>query len=114
MGQYIVKLHDRYLIWSTIVDAPVTFGMTLDELRQHTKEEYGQQGLRELPKRLERVELHGVSAMSAQSSEELISFNRAGPDESALTIDEVYTAYCLQQPIRDGWVVPTCEALADT
>jgi len=107
MPRYIVKLHDHYFEWSTIVDAPVTFGMTLDEFTEYYEAEYGHDGMRDLPERLARVEEYGTSGLCGQTPNDLISgYNRAGPDECYLTLNEVYLAYCLHQPILNGWLVP--------
>jgi len=108
MPRYIVKLDDYYLEWSTVVDAPVTFGMSLDGFRVYYQAEYGNAGLPVLMKRLERVESKGISSLIHESADDLLTFNRAGPNESTLTRDEILTAYCLMKPIRDGWMVPTC------
>lgn len=52
MPRYICKLQDGdtayYMEWSTVVDAPVTFGMTLEEFMEHYREEYGKRGLMEM------------------------------------------------------------------
>lgn len=56
MGRYILKIKDHYLEWSTVVDAPVTFGMLLPEFKEYYRDEYGRDGYRELKHRLERVE----------------------------------------------------------
>lgn len=41
MGRAIIKLNDGkrdwYLEWSTVVDAPVTYGMSLKGLKAHEK-----------------------------------------------------------------------------
>lgn len=78
-----------YFEWSTIVDAPITYGLSLDEYKQYYKEEYGLLSFEhELPQRLERVEKTGTSAFN-DSVEDIISFNRAGPKESCLTKEEL-------------------------
>lgn len=50
MGRFLIRLDGdegpRYLEWSTIVDAPVTFGMTREELATHYRDEYGRAGRR--------------------------------------------------------------------
>lgn len=56
MGRLIAKLGNHYLEWSTVVDAPVTFGMTLEEFREHYREQYGAASMAELEQRLARVE----------------------------------------------------------
>ena len=93
MGQHIVKLEGKYLLWSTIVDAPITYGMTLTELKAYVKEESGNEGLRELPKRLERVEQKGTSALNRDSADDTIWLNRAGKDETRLTRAEFVATY---------------------
>ena len=103
MGKYIIKLGDYYLEWSTVVDAPVTYGMTLDEFKGYYEWEYGQQGMYTLPGRLERVEEKGTSCYDDSDVDATIIGNRAGPDETELTKDEIYRAYCLRQPVR-GWI----------
>jgi len=110
LPRYIVKINpttdpdgDRYLEWSTVVDAPVTYGMTLDEFKDYYRSEYGADGMRRLPERLERVEKKGLSAIDYSNLNELLVANRAGPNETYLTTKEIYTAYCLNKPIREGW-----------
>lgn len=107
MGRYIVKLNEYYFEYSTVVDAPVTFGMSLDEFKGHYRREYGALGMNGLDERLRRVEQNGTSCRLENNTPELVmSDNRAGPDESRLTLNEIYKAYCLRLPIRDGWLVP--------
>ena len=110
MGKFIIKMEDYYLEWSTITDSPVTFGMALDEFKEYYQAEYGRSGMRDLEVRLERVKEHNSSAhRSAYWPPRLFGYNRAGPNESQLTEEEIYRAYCLRKPIRDGWLVPTSE-----
>lgn len=106
MGRFIVKLREHYLEWSTIVDAPITYGMTLDELKEYIRDEYGNEGMEQLPARLERLEAKGTSALHEQSAESAIWLNRAGPDESTLTMMGIYRHYCLDEPVQDEWIVP--------
>lgn len=103
MPRFIVKFKDKYMIFSTIVDAPVTYGMTIGELEDYVRMTHGQSGLDDLPKRLERVERYGSSSMGKRSAEDVMGFNRAGPNEDCLTMEEIYQAYVLRKPIRDGW-----------
>lgn len=104
MGRAIIKLSEYYLEWSTIVDAPTTFGMKLDEFKKYYRQRYGTEGMKELPERLERVEKKGTSFHEDTSYKETIRGNRAGPDESKLSEAEIVKAYCLQKPIRNGWI----------
>lgn len=106
MGRYILKIHDHYLEWSTVVDARVTSGMSLDEFTAYYQNEYGRSEMHQLPARIARADATGTSALDGKSLEKLVSYNKAGPRGSKLTLAEIYTAYCLDQPIRDGWKVP--------
>jgi hypothetical protein len=103
MPRLIVKKKDYYLEWSTIVDAPVIFGRSLEDFKKYYKEEYGNAGMLSLPDRLSRVEGKEISAQGYDVNE-LIEFNRSGPEESCLTMDEIYSAYCLRKPIRNNWL----------
>jgi hypothetical protein len=84
----------KYLEWSSIVDAPVTYGMTLQELRAHIEREQGRQGLKYLDQRLARVEATGTSLHGGTTLEELIEWNRAGPNETCATLAEIVAIYC--------------------
>ena len=112
MGKFIVRMQDCYLEWSTITDSPITFGMALGEFKEYYQDTYGRRGSWDLQIRLERADEHGSSAhRSRYWPPDLFSGNRAGPNESELTEDEIYKAYCLQEPIRDGWTVPCADEL---
>ena len=93
MGRFIIKLKDLYFEWSTIVDAPVTYGMTLDELREYIKEEYGNEGLEQLPQRLERVKQHGTSEYLCKSVEDICTVNHAGENEECISLEQIYELY---------------------
>jgi len=92
MGRAIIKIKDKYFEWSSIVDAPVTYGMNEEELKSYIKGMYGEKGLRELPARLVRVEETGTSFIGS-SLEDIIPFNRAGANEENLTKEEIYQIY---------------------
>lgn len=101
MPQYIMKLHDEkfaqdyYLIWSTIVDAPVTYGMSLDELKAYYQKKYGDDGMIELEERLQRVEAKGISAHPPfDGIESYFKYNRAGENETLLDKEGILERYC--------------------
>lgn len=106
MPRYIVKLtdagRDYYLEWSTIVDAPVTSGMSLKEFRSHYQQEYGREGIRGLDERMNRVESTGTSSHHHDSAEDTISCNRAGDGETRLTMEQIIDHYCRGNPIQRG------------
>ena len=95
MGRYIVKLDKYYFEWSTVVDAPVTYGLEKDDFLAYYKEEYGRAGMTELPARLERVELRGHSAMVTYGVDDLIADNRAGDNEECLSKEEIIAKFVI-------------------
>ncbi len=100
MPTYILKMsgegRDFYLEWSTVVDAPITQGMSLDEFKAYYQKEYGDRGMRDLPERLERVERTGCSAM-VESLDDVLSINYAGDDGETITKEEIFKKYCLDK-----------------
>ena len=98
----ILKLEGKYLVWSSIVDAPITYGMTLDELREYWREEYGRSGKDDLERILPRVESHGFSSPRYSSFADVIEGNRAGENESELTLDEIVEKYVRNPPSEDA------------
>lgn len=99
MARLIVEFGDRYLEWSTVVDAPVTSLMTLDELTAHIEKKYGARGLAELPGRLARVAKFGTSSGLGTTKENLLRVNRAGDNESSIT-SEAEMAAQYSEPIN--------------
>lgn len=75
MGQYILNRGDAYNIWSDVVDACFfESALTIDQLREHIRDEFGPQGLEQLPARLERAHKTGCSALAGGTVEELARF----------------------------------------
>lgn len=99
MARTFIKLVDEstkteyYLVWSSIVDAPVTKGMTKQELIEWIKEKYGSEGLKTVD--FERLEELGTTNRFDKSAKETISFNRAGELESKISYKEIIKRYCL-------------------
>ena len=98
MSRYICKFEDHgksyYLEWSTIVDAPVTNGMSLDEFKAYYAGRYDTVGTRGLDERLERVEAKGTSSQIHDSLDQLIAHNRAGPKEENISKQQIIKLYC--------------------
>ena len=106
MSWIIVKVRDKYLVQSTVVDAPITFGMTLDELLDFYMEEMGRSCV-ESPsfhQSLRRLASYGTTCLLYKSAEETLEGNHAGPNGEELTFEEIYKAYVLREPIRGGWL----------
>ena len=102
MSRIIIKLDGKYLEWSTIPDAPVTYGRTLEEFKQYYSDQYGPGGRAGLEERLKRVEETGTSSVRYKSVNELIEFNRAGRAETRLTVEQIIGFYCCHPQDRRG------------
>src|ERR1700761_5553495 len=101
MPCYIMKLTDSeekkdyYLEWSTIVDAPITWGLSLQSFKAYYRKKYGSQGMADLPMRLERVEKGGISAYSPfDVLEAYFEFNCAGPRGAVASKEYILENYC--------------------
>jgi len=77
--------------------------MNREEFEEYYRQKYGESGMKELKSRMIRVEKKGTSFFDDKSAEDTLLCNRAGPDEKKLTPDEIYKAYCLREPILNGW-----------
>lgn len=98
MGRCLIEVAGKYLEWSTVVDAPVTYGMTEDELRDYYAREYGGEAVRRLPETLERVRARGTSSYVSRSREETIARNRAGENGEEISLSEIARRYCGESP----------------
>lgn len=106
MARYIIKLTDGvgadwYLEWSSIVDAPVTYGMSRQEFERYYLEQYGRDGFRDFEERMGRVEKHGTSSPLRAAVEHVIRRNHAGDNDEPLTIEQLITKYCHNRPADD-------------
>jgi len=104
MGRFIVKLSDNefnyyYLEWSTVSDAPVTWGMSIDTFKGYYQAEYGDSGMSDLPSRLARVNENGHSSFGNFDTD----YNRAGYKESCLTQAEIIEWYCVKKEDPREW-----------
>ena len=104
MPRYIVKLNDPqdnkdyYLEWSTVVDAPITYGLSLAEFHGYYQEEYGRMGMQDLSQRMERVEQKGCSSLLHDNADDLISGNHAGEKGEELSKDQIIEKFCRLRP----------------
>lgn len=94
MGQLIIHKDGAYNLYTTIADGPCyERALTLEELTEVIRLDLGEQGLRELPARLERAHKSGCSHIGGWTLEECLSANRAGPNESRLPVAEFIATY---------------------
>lgn len=94
MPRYIAKLADnKYVEWSTIVDAPVTYILTRDQMLAHLDEQDGKRSFDENRQRLERCDKNGTSCQFPMNMKDLIRYNRAGEDEKEISLKEILERY---------------------
>ena len=89
MPRYVVHHEGIFFEWSTIVDAPVSYGMTQEEYEKYYLYKYGSSAMEDFPARLERAVQNGTSCHRKMSFDELIKGNRAGPNETEISKDEI-------------------------
>lgn len=104
MGTPIIKIKDKYFLWSTIVDAPVSCGAdTLEEIKELCIEREQEQIRERIEQcfdfRKERVEKKGTSSRISSSVNEVIANNHAGPNGEELSKEEIYEKYA--EPSED-------------
>jgi hypothetical protein len=104
MPRYLVKMErdglTRYMEWSTIVDAPITYLLTLEEFTDYYREEYGRRAMEmEFEDRMKRVEATGISAHDGvRERDSLWKYNRAGEGETQLTEEQIWVKYHDERP----------------
>lgn len=105
MATYILKLSDDdkdyYLEWSTVVDAPTTYGMSRREFTAYYRRMYGESEMLDFEERMARVDRKGTSALIEESADDVIRGNRAGKDETRLTKQQIIEHFCRNRPTDD-------------
>lgn len=77
------------------MDAPVTYGMELEEFKEYYKSEYGENGMKELGDRLNRVHKNGSSGHPPYDDiNDFFKYNRAGENETTISKSEIILRYC--------------------
>ena len=79
---------DKFLTWSTIVDAPITDLMSEEEYRQWYQIEYGRTGMTGLDEKIKEAKETGCN-WRGYTLDDAISGNRAGEDETHATREEI-------------------------
>jgi len=110
MGAFIIKFDTRrgprYLEYSTVCDAPITYGMTLTAFKKHYLKQYGATSQSDMEGRLARTEATGTSSRIHASVADVIKMNRAGKDATRLTVDQIIDYYVIRQG-KGAWPTGT-------
>ena len=90
MAEIILHHNGRYNFYDTIMDG-IRFesSISLEQLTELIRLEYGEQGIDTLPERLERAHAFGHSEPGGSSLDEFLSINRVGENEEQLTTEEI-------------------------
>jgi hypothetical protein len=103
MGRYVIRLDDGpddrwYLVWSTVVDAPLTYGLSRGAMLEYLLQCTGDHAWQAV-ERMDRVDAKGTSSFNPGASvDNLIECNRAGPNETKLTREQIIEQYCRTPP----------------
>lgn len=97
----------RFMEWSTVVDAPVTWGVPLREYKRYYKERYGSDGMKHLATVLADIERTGAATAFGETAEQAVLCNRAGRGETGLTLQQIIEHWCSNE--RDDSKRPTGE-----
>lgn len=105
MAELILHKDGAYNFYTTISDtACYESALTLEQLTEVIRLEYGQQGLRELPQRLERAHKNGCSSGLGETLAECIEGNKAGENYSELSFDEFVKRYLTLPTESEGGI----------
>lgn len=99
MPRFIIKLSDEitgkdyYIEWSTVVDAPVTYGVSLEDFKEYYKNEYGNNGMKGFDSLIEETNKSGTSS-PYYNLQSLLDYNRAGENDKTLDKESILEKYC--------------------
>jgi hypothetical protein len=91
----ILKIQNFYLEYSTVSDCPSSRGMDREQIRDYLLKRMGTTNEILIDEFLRCADETGTSTL--ESLDSVLFLNRAGLDETCLTIDEIYQYYCLNQ-----------------
>jgi hypothetical protein len=90
--KHTVEGEDRYLVWSSVIDAPITYADTLASLRAYWKRDYGRVGLLDLDRQIAHR-----GEKWCRTVDEVVSCNKAGSGETQLTAEQIVQHYFVER-----------------
>lgn len=86
----------NFLEWSTVVDAPTTYGVPRPEFDEYCRKRYGNRYFeQEHETRMDLAMTHGTSSRVPRptSLAELVEHNRAGPNEECISLEDIIARF---------------------
>lgn len=94
MATLLVRLKpDCWILFSTVSDAPETFGLTWKELMAECKDRWGREGMWDIERREASILEKGTSVRRDECPHVTVSLNRAGHREERLEWPELVEWY---------------------
>lgn len=96
MARAIIKIKDKYFIWSTMTDSPIIYGATEEQILNFFIKEAVEEAKIAFDNQMKRVKKigHGYRGLfKNESVENIVSCNKLGEHGTALSIDEIYEIY---------------------
>lgn len=100
-----VEGKEVFIIWSSIVDAPITYGSTMKQIKNLWKQEFGRSGLENLESALK------AGTKRIFTIQEASTVNRAGLNETHLTPAQIVDYYFVRKgkgKRPEGWDPSHC------
>ena len=97
MGKCIINLDGKFMLWSSVTDAPESPLLPEPLFKNFWHAEYGRSGWLDYEDRMDIAKKSGCSA-HGYTVNQVISNNRAGEKEKKLTKKEIIEAYTSDSP----------------
>lgn len=96
MARAIIKIKDKYFIWSTMTDSPIIYGATEEQILNFFIKEAVEEARIAFDNQMKRVKEigHGYRGfIMNESVEKIVSCNKLGENGTSLSVDEIYEIY---------------------
>lgn len=108
MPSYLLRLtddrvtppKDHYFLWSTIIDAPTAVFDDLKDLKTSMTDAYGPSSVSN--DRIDRLLSKGTSSYHRETPDQIVSCNRAGLDETRLSVHQLIDVFVHDMPNVHG------------
>lgn len=92
MGVVLKLPNGNYMLWSTVGEGPISYGLPLREFETLWRDLYGSEGMKQWVDTLRKVEKWGSSSPGS-SAEKIMSMNSAGRGGAELTFQEIMAQF---------------------